>query len=450
MTKTRHGIVSSVRADILGDSLATAFTATTTTGPSTLSVYDVADFAEEGGTLVVGPFTVDYTGVDDDTGTITLAAPIHAASGSVTVDVDTEVQIYDETNGQLAVRYYAAVSSIDGSSAEPVDALVDQGLVHALVQASRGPGSGESVLLAYDDSQLKVVGLTGRAFALAALQYLQGGITTRQNDDQPGVDIVGGDTAEPGIYIFGTNGTIIVIHDDGSEGVIEFGTGAAGETRGKINPGIDGTGDGYHFIDVLTSKAASPHDTPGHLQLRSSYAGVPPSLACLNGLLLIANDIDCNGILAQTIVSTGSIRSESGGIFMDDLAGGSATTATINASGRIVRTPSSERYKDDVEPLTLDQARRVLELQPVTFKLKDESDNPERRTYPGFIAEQAAGVGLELFVSRDTEGQPDGFRYAELTAPLLMLVRGQRDEISELQERLGRLEALVATLTKPA
>lgn len=134
------------------------------------------------------------------------------------------------------------------------------------------------------------------------------------------------------------------------------------------------------------------------------------------------------------------IHSDSGGLFMDDLSGGGSTGANIGNGGRIVRASSSLRYKDDVEPLTLEDARKVLAIEPVTFRLKEEADDPNRRTYPGFIAEQAAEVGAELWVNRDREGRPDGIRYGEITAALVSVVRELDDQVTDLRARLAALE----------
>lgn len=227
----------------------------------------------------------------------------------------------------------------------------------------------------------------------------------------------------------------IVVRDDGSEGIIEFWSGQAGETKGSINPSVDTGGTGAHSLDMRTShSASSPNNTAARMQMLGSSAISGPIMQLLNSTTLNANDVTADAIEATTLETSGSITSDANGIFMNDLAGGGVTTASINNSGRLIRTPSSERYKDDVEPLTLDEARKVLDLKPVTFKMKDESGDPDRRTYPGFIAEQAAEVGAELWVNRDREGLPSGFRYGELTAPLLAIIRDLAARVERLEE----------------
>jgi hypothetical protein len=226
----------------------------------------------------------------------------------------------------------------------------------------------------------------------------------------------------------------IVIRDDGSEGIIEFYSGTAGETKGLINPSASG---GTPSLDIRTS-TVSPN-TPARILLT---AGTNVALPIVR---LVNTTLDCDGSasfdstlhVAGILTGDTEIHANTGGLWMDDLSGGGSTGASIGNSGRVQRTTSSRRYKDDIQPLTLDEARKALDLEPVTYTRKDESDDPDRRTYPGFIAEQAADVGAELWVARDTEGRPDGFRYPELTAALVMLVRDQAERIDRLERMLG-------------
>jgi hypothetical protein len=133
------------------------------------------------------------------------------------------------------------------------------------------------------------------------------------------------------------------------------------------------------------------------------------------------------------------IHSWDQGIWMEDLNGGGTTGASIGNGGRIIRTVSSRRYKSNITPMPIETARTVLELEPVTYTLKEEHGEVGHRVYPGFIAEQADEVGAKLWVNYDTEGQPDGFRYDEVTSALVMLVK-------ELTGRVEALEAQVQAL----
>jgi hypothetical protein len=211
--------------------------------------------------------------------------------------------------------------------------------------------------------------------------------------------------------------------DDVSGGVIKAWSGIAGESPALINPG-QVTGTEPRLIISSGSAPAGPQACVLHLD-----CGTGAGTLSVGGNLSVSNQMFCNDL----------IESNANGLFMLDLAGGGTTGASINNNGRVIRTPSSRRYKSNVKKLRLDDARKVLDLEPVTFTLRDEAKAENRRTYPGFIAEQAAEVGADLWVNRDAEGRPDGFRYAELTAALVLLVREQQAAISRLDARVEQL-----------
>jgi hypothetical protein len=58
----------------------------------------------------------------------------------------------------------------------------------------------------------------------------------------------------------------------------------------------------------------------------------------------------------------------------------------------------------------------------------------------GFIAEELEEVGLDLFVTRDEQGRPEGVSYDRLTTALLLLVKKQQEQIDDLTQRVAVLE----------
>jgi hypothetical protein len=462
MTDPIHGLVTGVREQILGDTLTTAIVA----GDTVLHVQDVCDFDEDGGWLrfpdvyvpsTTLPVVVPYATVDDDASTITLTAPI---AFGVSAPVDTTVEVYDFANSQPAVTYKAIVDSLDGFDGDPVEATVDQGLAHALAQEMRD-GKGESVTLERDGSELRLTKIHGRRFALAAEQYLQGGMTTRQNDGDAGVDITGADSRTPGVFTYTTNGVqtafmdedgvqagdpsgqrVLMTHDATfGGGLVQFLNGAT--LQGQISSWSSGSTSGARLSGQRQVILGVDHDTTNTIALWLSDSPVDTfdvNLRALSGVQIQAGTGTLDTSATQAIFRC-EIHSTANGIFMDDLSGGGVTAASINTNGRVIRTPSSRRYKSNVKPLPIDQARKVLDLEPVTFTLKAEAKDKGRRTYPGFIAEQAAEAGCDLWVNRDAEGEPDGFRYAELVAALIPIIREQ-------QAALARLEQCVADLRR--
>ena len=87
------GTLTSVQARPLGSEL----TADASAGDTTLFVDFVADFDEDGGSLLLNGATLDYTTVDPDLETITLTVPLASAAAQ-----DDQVQAVD--GGAVAVE----------------------------------------------------------------------------------------------------------------------------------------------------------------------------------------------------------------------------------------------------------------------------------------------------------------------------------------------------------
>ena len=147
-----------------------------------------------------------------------------------------------------------------------------------------------------------------------------------------------------------------------------------------------------------------------------------------------------------SITSAGTIRTD-GSLIRDALDGGGTTGASFNDSGSLVRTTSSERYKQDIEDLDI-QYEDLLSLQARRFRLKDEVErSPDARYYAGFIAEEVDQTPLKDFVSyqklEDGTKRPDGVYYGELTAALLEAIKHQDQLIKSLTNRIEILEGKV-------
>lgn len=142
-------------------------------------------------------------------------------------------------------------------------------------------------------------------------------------------------------------------------------------------------------------------------------------------------------IRAPGITSTTFLQAE-------NHAGGGTTGASINNNGTIIRTSSSERYKQDIESLSVDYDD-LLSLEPKRFRLKDEAaEDADARYYAGFIAEEIDQTSLKDFVAyknmEDGTVVPDGVYYGELTAALLEAIKHQDTLIKSLTERISVLE----------
>ena len=97
-------------------------------------------------------------------------------------------------------------------------------------------------------------------------------------------------------------------------------------------------------------------------------------------------------------------------------------------------------FNDDaIEDLDTTVAQ-VLALSPKSFRRNEEGDTGVR--YPGFIAEDAADAGLELWVQRDLDGNVQGFRYPEFCAAQQVVLRWLHDQLAALTSRVDSLDPL--------
>jgi hypothetical protein len=124
---------------------------------------------------------------------------------------------------------------------------------------------------------------------------------------------------------------------------------------------------------------------------------------------------------------------------------------------------SSRRFKEQIRDMA-DSTSKLLQLRPVTFFYKPQYDDGSHALQFGLIAEEVAKVYPDM-VAYDKEGQPYTVKYQMLTPMLLnelqkqhTVVAAQQDviktqqeqlqtqgqQIADLQERLSRLESLIA------
>lgn len=160
-----------------------------------------------------------------------------------------------------------------------------------------------------------------------------------------------------------------------------------------------------------------------------------------------------NALLRWTVNSSGTLVGASGCAisvageaiqsdhtvpFVGANAGSDAgTTAVYNASGRILKLSSSERYKEHIEPWILgnDALATFLALSPESWDYKGKDTGAA-----GFISERLAVLpitnryGRSPLVNYDTEGRPDSNRdYA--------IIGLQHLVIQNLSKRIDALEA---------
>lgn len=119
-------------------------------------------------------------------------------------------------------------------------------------------------------------------------------------------------------------------------------------------------------------------------------------------------------------------------------AGGSANVG-VNQYGTIYRVSSSRRYKHDIKDLTLEEARKLLDIKPRTFKYNDDfltpDDEKAGKDVPGFISEEVSEQ-MPIAVDHDNEGNAEMWNANILIPCMLKIIQDQDKRIAALEDKL--------------
>lgn len=216
------------------------------------------------------------------------------------------------------------------------------------------------------------------------------------------------------------------------------------------------TGTGLFTVNITTAEAQFSTGLSANFGF-SAGGGITLGATTFQGNVNMAtnNVTNAGNLTANNGITCDNVGA--GGGFVDGTyVGGGSTTASVNNNGRIIRT-STRDMKEAIKPMTDAEARSVLGLESYTFRYRPDEGKPrDPRRYPGFIAEQGAEAGAELWVARqhivnrkkdgtvrsikrDRNGKPIAFRTADVTVAHNVLLR-------EVFARLEALEAEVAEL----
>lgn len=382
-----NGLLTQVQFVTRGSEL----TASAAIGATVLSVDSTVDFDDAGGDVEINGLRYGYKSADVDALTITLSTPL-------TVAVAADDFVASVAGGQVEVDAVAFVTIGEGDDAE-----VD-------VPFALRPMLPEGV---YDDVPVLL------SEDLETIDALPGR-----------VPVIEGTTFQTG-----TTGQRVVIRElepPDQGGVVEFYSGFLGEERGYIVAGISGSTTGMEI-----SPPSKPTDARIPFMVLNSGTAVSGDsdgavIRLSAPLVRVSEDF----FAAGPITSNASVHGFD--IYADNESGAGTVGASLTAQGRLIRTPSTRKAKKNIKPMTMAAARKVLELEPVTFNLRAEKNGP---TYPGFVAEQAAEVGADLFVTHDDAGAPAGIRYPEMVAALVALAKEDRTRITKLEKQVKTLTA---------
>lgn len=125
-----------------------------------------------------------------------------------------------------------------------------------------------------------------------------------------------------------------------------------------------------------------------------------------------------------------------------------AVAVVIDSSGQLGTVSSSRRFKDDIADMG-EASAGLMDLRPVTFTYKSDSDPSGRRRQYGLVAEEVAAVYPGL-VARSPDGQAETVLYQFLPPMLLNEIQKQQRTIeaqaSVIASQAARLEFVEAEL----
>lgn len=178
---------------------------------------------------------------------------------------------------------------------------------------------------------------------------------------------------------------------------------------------------------MMAGGTANPDVTSGHVRVLTNYAALAGTST---------NYVEATGSQINVRGGTGGVYLTGGGsVYMQS---GDTTVSTANVyinstSGLLARSTSSRRYKTDIETISFDENIIKL-LRPVKYHGIKDMEIGDDNWYAGLIAEEVAEIpGLELFVSRNENGDPESVNYDRIVVVLA-------DILSKVLKRLDVLE----------
>ena len=133
------------------------------------------------------------------------------------------------------------------------------------------------------------------------------------------------------------------------------------------------------------------------------------------------------------------MRISSGGVLSADgvynTTSSDAANVRVLSNGNIVRSTSSERYKNTIT----DASKGLTELnnlRPVTYKGNNDGDT----VFYGLIAEEVHEAGLTEFVEYNDDNEPDALRYPHMVSLCIKAIQEQQTQIDALQSEINLLK----------
>lgn len=136
-----------------------------------------------------------------------------------------------------------------------------------------------------------------------------------------------------------------------------------------------------------------------------------------------SNNVSVQGTLSVSSISTGSTSN--------------ILCSSAANSGVIQRCSSTRKLKENITDISLG-LETVKALRPVSFTWKANGN-----TDIGFVAEEVAALQPVLAIYNE-QGEPDGVKYANMSAVLVKAVQEQQAIIEQLKAELAELKRLIS------
>jgi hypothetical protein len=111
------------------------------------------------------------------------------------------------------------------------------------------------------------------------------------------------------------------------------------------------------------------------------------------------------------------------------------TTLGVDGSGNVKKVSSSRKYKKEINSLPLETAKRILDLNIVSFKDKDTQVSDV--LHAGLIAEEVDDLNYKDWVIYDNSGSVDGVYYQSIFSSMLKIVQDLNKRVEELEAKIS-------------
>jgi hypothetical protein len=111
------------------------------------------------------------------------------------------------------------------------------------------------------------------------------------------------------------------------------------------------------------------------------------------------------------------------------------TTLGVDGLGNVKKVSSSRKYKKEITPQPLETAKRILDLNIVSFKDKDTTVS--NVLHAGLIAEEVADLNYTDWVIYDNSGSVDGVYYQSIFSSMLKVVQDLNKRVEELEAKIS-------------